>query len=82
MPRPTPYTPEVVELLSSLHDLCCHDDLGYVVNYCEADDTWYISLTSAAPSSCITMKNYGYLENALKTAIRFILGPDKETPPT
>ena len=71
MSKESPYTPEVVELLSNLHEICNFNDSSYEIHHYEADDTWSIKVTNAY-TTCFMTKPLGFLENALKVAIAFL----------
>lgn len=76
MPKGSPYTPEVVALLSEFHEICNSDDSSYEVHHSEADDTWCIRVNNNYTTSFMT-KNYGFLESALKVAIALMKDPKR-----
>ena len=48
------------EKLGRVHASARAAGVGYSMNYCEADDSWYFSVHSAAPSEEWIGKNYSF----------------------
>jgi hypothetical protein len=59
--------------LRGFHDRCLKNAVSYSVNYCEGDDTFYVSISSPAPEECVVGKNRPTLEMAVTEAEGWIL---------
>jgi len=44
--------------IEKLHERCRDLQVSYSLNYDEAEDSWYISISSAAPVECFIGKNH------------------------